>query len=99
MHVLFENKTNILKRRLTKLSHEARGMDGGDIIKKAFTENWILMTNDKDFGGKIYRPPQNNLDRSLPQLALKKYLLWEILPLIKKSNRILNQLKNAYRDY
>jgi predicted nuclease of predicted toxin-antitoxin system len=34
---------------------EARGMDDDDIIKKAFTENWILMTNDKDFGEKIYR--------------------------------------------
>jgi radical SAM superfamily enzyme YgiQ (UPF0313 family) len=33
------------------------------------------------------------------RLALKKYPLQEILPLIKKSNRILNQLKNAYKDY
>jgi radical SAM superfamily enzyme YgiQ (UPF0313 family) len=33
------------------------------------------------------------------RLALKKYPLQEIPPLIKKSNRILNQLKNAYRDY
>ncbi len=34
---------------------EARGMDDVDIVQKAFTENWILMTNDKDFGEKIYR--------------------------------------------
>ena len=34
---------------------EARGMDDDDIIHKAFTENWILMTNDKDFGEKVYR--------------------------------------------
>jgi predicted nuclease of predicted toxin-antitoxin system len=34
---------------------EARGMDDDNIIQKAFTENWILMTNDKDFGDKIYR--------------------------------------------
>jgi predicted nuclease of predicted toxin-antitoxin system len=34
---------------------EARGMDDDDIIQKALTENWILMTNDKDFGEKIYR--------------------------------------------
>jgi hypothetical protein len=33
------------------------------------------------------------------RLALKKFPLREIPPLIKKSNRILNQLKNAYRDY
>lgn len=31
---------------------EARGMDDNNIIHKAFTENWILMTNDKDFGGE-----------------------------------------------
>lgn len=34
---------------------EARGMDDTVIIQKAFAENWILITNDKDFGGKVYR--------------------------------------------
>ena len=34
---------------------EARGMEDADIIEKAATENWILMTNDKDFGEKVYR--------------------------------------------
>jgi predicted nuclease of predicted toxin-antitoxin system len=34
---------------------EARGMDDDDVIKKAFSEKWILMTNDKDFGEKVYR--------------------------------------------
>ena len=34
---------------------EARGMGDDDIIQKAFRENWILVTNDKDFGEKIYR--------------------------------------------
>lgn len=29
---------------------EARGMDDDEIIKKAFAENWVLITNDKDFG-------------------------------------------------
>jgi predicted nuclease of predicted toxin-antitoxin system len=32
----------------------ARGMDDNDIIQKAFEENWILITNDKDFGDQIY---------------------------------------------
>jgi len=32
-------------------------------------------------------------------LALKRFPIREIPPLIKKSNRVLNQLKNAYRDY
>lgn len=34
---------------------EARGMEDDDVIQKAFDENWILMTNDKDFGEKVYR--------------------------------------------
>lgn len=34
---------------------EARGMDDDWIIEKAFTEGWILVTNDKDFGEKVYR--------------------------------------------
>lgn len=34
---------------------EARGMDDDDIIQKAHAENWILITNDKDYGEKVYR--------------------------------------------
>jgi predicted nuclease of predicted toxin-antitoxin system len=34
---------------------EARGADDDAIIEKAFNENWILITNDKDFGEKVYR--------------------------------------------
>jgi predicted nuclease of predicted toxin-antitoxin system len=34
---------------------EARGMADDAIIQKGFTENWIIMTNDKDFGEKVYR--------------------------------------------
>lgn len=34
---------------------EARGMDDDDIVHKAFVEHWILITNDKDFGEKVYR--------------------------------------------
>jgi predicted nuclease of predicted toxin-antitoxin system len=34
---------------------QARGMDDEDIIRKAFAENWILVTNDKGFGEKVYR--------------------------------------------
>jgi predicted nuclease of predicted toxin-antitoxin system len=33
---------------------EARGMVDDAIIHKAFTEHWILFTNDKDFGEKVY---------------------------------------------
>ena len=34
---------------------EARGIDDDAIIQKAFDENWILITSDKDFGEKVYR--------------------------------------------
>ena len=34
---------------------QARGMSDNDIVRKAFTENWILIKNDKDFGEKVYR--------------------------------------------
>ncbi len=37
---------------------EARGMDDDGIIEKAFAENWILITNDRDFGEKVYRERQ-----------------------------------------
>ena len=30
-------------------------MEDDEVITKAFAENWILITNDKDFGEKIYR--------------------------------------------
>ena len=34
---------------------EARGMADDDILAKAYSEQWILITNDKDFGEKVYR--------------------------------------------
>jgi predicted nuclease of predicted toxin-antitoxin system len=34
---------------------DARGMDDESIIAKALDENRILITNDKDFGDKVYR--------------------------------------------
>jgi len=34
---------------------EARGMDDDNIIQKAKDQDWILITNDKDFGEKVFR--------------------------------------------
>jgi predicted nuclease of predicted toxin-antitoxin system len=34
---------------------QARGTDDEVILKKAFAENWILLTNDKDFGNMVFR--------------------------------------------
>jgi predicted nuclease of predicted toxin-antitoxin system len=33
----------------------ARGSEDDAIVQKAYAENWILITNDKDFGEKVYR--------------------------------------------
>lgn len=35
--------------------HDARGMKDIEVIRKAHQENWILISNDKDFGEKVYR--------------------------------------------
>ena len=37
---------------------EARGMTDEDILDKAYSEDCILITNDKDFGEKVYREKQ-----------------------------------------
>ncbi len=34
---------------------EARGNPDDFILRKALDEDWILITNDKDFGEKVYR--------------------------------------------
>ena len=34
---------------------QARGLEDENVVKKAFAENWVLITNDKDFGEKVYR--------------------------------------------
>lgn len=34
---------------------DAPDMDDNAIIQKAIAESWILITNDKDFGEKVYR--------------------------------------------
>jgi len=34
---------------------QSRGDDDDILLAKAFSENWILITNDKDFGEKVYR--------------------------------------------
>ena len=39
---------------------EARGAEDDLLIEKAFAENWILITNDKDFGEKVYREQRSH---------------------------------------
>jgi len=48
---------------------EAPGTDDESIVQKAFLEDWILITNDKDFGDKIYR--DRRLHRGVVSLRLR----------------------------
>ena len=34
---------------------QARGMKDDSVLEKAFNEDWILITNDKDFGEMIFK--------------------------------------------
>jgi predicted nuclease of predicted toxin-antitoxin system len=43
------------KHEVFSVYEEARGMDDDEIVRKAFAEDRILITNDKDFGEKVYR--------------------------------------------
>ncbi len=38
--------------------NQARGISDDKVIEKAFSENWILITNDKDFGERVFRENQ-----------------------------------------
>jgi len=37
------------------LFDEARGLIDDEVIEKALTESWILITNDRDFGEMVFR--------------------------------------------
>jgi predicted nuclease of predicted toxin-antitoxin system len=39
---------------------EERGMTDDEVLAKALTENWILITNDKDFGEMVFRERRNH---------------------------------------
>ena len=46
------------KHEVFSVFDEARGMDDEQVIQKAITERWILITNDKGFGERVYRDGQ-----------------------------------------
>jgi len=55
--------------RVFSVYDEARGLNDDDIIHRASKENWILITNDKDFGEKVFR--QKKLHKGVILLRLK----------------------------
>lgn len=63
---------------------EARGISDDEIIEKASTENWVLITNDRDFGEKVYREQRSHCgiillrlqnERSINKIDVIKRLL------------------------
>jgi len=44
-------------------------MADDEVIQKAYSENWILITNDKDFGEKVYREQHPHRGVILMRLA------------------------------
>jgi predicted nuclease of predicted toxin-antitoxin system len=65
----------------------ARGIDDDDIVRKAFDENWILITNDKDFGEHVYRERKPHHGIILLRLADER---------AKSKIEILQRLLNLY---
>jgi predicted nuclease of predicted toxin-antitoxin system len=68
---------------------EARGADDDDILQKALEEQWILITNDKDFGDKVYR--DGRLHRGVISLRLEDERAASKI-------RILSRLLEMYLD-
>jgi len=68
---------------------EARGIDDEEVIRRAFAENRILITNDKDFGEKVYR-------ELLPHRGVILLRLADERPAGKMN--VLQRLLSAYAD-
>lgn len=67
----------------------ARGISDDEIIQKAFTENWILITNDKDFGDQIFRDHKSHHGVILLRLDDER---------AKIKIEVLEKLLNSYAD-
>lgn len=78
-----------LKHDVFSVYEEARGIDDDDVIQKAFAENRILITNDKDFGEKVYREQRPHKGVVLLRLADER-------PAIKID--VLERLLSVYAD-
>ncbi|WP_392436116.1 DUF5615 family PIN-like protein [Chlorogloeopsis fritschii PCC 9212] len=70
---------------------EARGMSDDDVLQKAVDENWILITNDKDFGEKIYRDGRSHRGVIFLRLADER-----AVNKIETFNACLRAMRNAY---
>jgi len=74
---------------------EARGMNDDDIIKKAYSENWIIITNDKDFGEKVFKEGYSHNGIILLRLEDERAKI-KIATLTKLLQNYKNQLQNNF---
>ncbi|MFB2837341.1 DUF5615 family PIN-like protein [Floridanema evergladense] len=89
-----ENTGVVVARWLRSQNHEvfsvyeqARGINDDEILQKAFDENWILLTSDKDFGEKIYREQRSH--RGIILLRLQN----------ERSSNKIDTLQRLLADY
>jgi len=68
---------------------EGRGIDDEEVIQRAFAENRILITNDKDFGEQVYR-------ERLPHRGVILLRLSDERPVSKAD--VLQRLLSVYAD-
>ncbi len=72
---------------------QSRGITDDEVIFKAYSENWILITADKDFGEKVYR--EKHLHRGLILLRLQDERSFQKIRCIK---RLLENYANYLHD-
>lgn len=53
---------------------ESRGISDEEIIKKASNEDWIIITNDKDFGELVFKNAYNHGGVIFMRLNNERYL-------------------------
>ena len=74
---------------------EAPGISDDEVISKAFSENWILITNDKDFGEKIYREQYPHKGIILLRLE-NEQLPNKILAIQRLFDKFIDKIENNF---
>ena len=74
---------------------DARGVEDDIILQKAFDENWVLITNDKDFGDKVFR--NGRLHKGVILLRLEdERAASKIRVLARLLEKYIDRLPNAF---
>ncbi len=86
---------------------EARGLADPEVLEKALSGNWILITNDKDFGEMVFRErrphhgvifPRLDDERSANKIDVIRRLLAKYSDKLVERFVLLPKLKFALRD-